>query len=99
MNNGAPKVNVGGRDFAYAEDRTGHRAIKIWTAGSEPVTYRIDPDPHGDARYEKKTARFYLELATAIGTLYLAANPQALPPFGVQVDVDLTGRTYTLNEP
>jgi hypothetical protein len=92
---GAPEVEVNGVVFKYAEIRLRHRAIKIWTAGVKPVEYRIDPDPHGDSAYEKKPARFYLEIATAIGNLYV---PGLLPPFGSTVHSDLTDLDYTLNE-
>ncbi|KGM10607.1 hypothetical protein [Cellulomonas bogoriensis] len=95
----APTVDVNGTIFKYAELRTGHRGIKIWTEGADPVEYRIDPDPHQDREYNKNQARFYAELAKEIGTLYLAANPNAFPPFGTQVTVPLTGTEYTLNQP
>lgn len=79
-------VTVGGVKYTYSEASFGkNRGIHISAPGMAQVRLQLRPNPHDDRDYNKNPARFYLDLATAIGT-WANANG-AMPPDGTVFDV------------
>ncbi|GEK23133.1 hypothetical protein [Cellulomonas xylanilytica] len=83
------EVTVGPNTFGYGADRKTRWGIRIWLDGVQgDATYKFEPDPASKIK-EKDAAKFYLQVATAIGTSYNGAN--AFPPVGTTVTTRLAG--------
>lgn len=69
-----------------SQDPLGHQDLAGRVQGD--ATYKFEPDPASKIK-EKDAAKFYLQVATAIGTSYNGAN--AFPPVGTTVTTRLAG--------
>ncbi len=89
-------ITIGANTFKYIEVQygagAGQRGITVYGVG-DPRTYKLSPNPHNEAWYNKNQATFYKVVAQAICNAYTAAaglpayNAIQVTPKGVEYDL------------
>ncbi len=71
-------------EVKYGAKGGGNRGIRI-RCGTRDQTYKLAPNPHGNAKYNKNQAGFYTAAATAIvGTM---SRNGLFPRYGIKISV------------